>query len=85
MSRWGKRPLCPECGYPLLVEAEKNEKTGKIEVGFSCAGEEDDTFIFEILTGLREQDLKKLKEKGKLIRKEMKIRLLEREPIRHRE
>jgi len=37
--------------------------------------------IFEILTGLREEDLKKLKEKGKLIRKEMKIRLLEREPI----
>ena len=53
-------------------------------VSFSCAGEEDDSFILDILTGLRERDLDKLKEKGKLIRKEMGIRLLEREPIKYR-
>jgi hypothetical protein len=80
MSRWGKRPICPECGGPLLVEAEKDEKTGEIVVGFSCTSDEGDTFIFEILTGLRDKDLKKLKEKGRLIRKEMNVRLLEREP-----
>ena len=85
MGRWGKRPLCPQCGYPFLVEAEKDEKTGEIVVSFSCAGEEDDSFILDILTGLREKDLDELKEKGKLIRKEMKIRLLEREPIQCRD
>jgi len=67
------------------VEAEKDEKTGEIVVSFSCAGEEDDSFILDILTGLRERDLDKLREKGKLIRKEMGIRLLEREPIHYRE
>jgi len=85
MSRWKKRPLYPECGYPFLVEPEKNEKTEELEVDFSCAGEEDDTFIFKILTGLREEDLNKLKKKRKLIRKEMRIRLLERESIKYRE
>ena len=64
---------------------EKDEKTGEIVVSFSCAGEEDDSFILDILTGLGEKDLDKLKEKGKLIRKEMKIRLLEREPIQCRD
>ena len=68
----------------ILYEAEKNEKTGEIEVVFSCVGEEEDTFIFDILTGLREEDLKELKEKAKLIRREMKIRL-EGEPIKYAE
>jgi len=79
MSRWEKRPTCPECGAPLSLAAQKDKKTGQIMVSFWCEGPGDDAFIFDILTGLKDEDLEKLKEKGKLIRKEMRIRLLQRE------
>jgi hypothetical protein len=77
------RPICPECGGLLSVHIDKDEKTGEIQIEFFCEGPGDDEFDFEILTGLTDNDLKKLKQKGKIIRKEMKIRLFSRKPDKY--
>jgi len=79
MRRRRKPPICPECGHPLSTATGKDEKTGEIVVSFWCEGPGEDRFVFEILTGLRDEDLEKLKGKRRLIRKEMRIRLLQRE------
>jgi hypothetical protein len=52
-----KEALCPECGSSLAVSIEKNKRTGELKVVFWCDGDYDDKFRFEILTGLKNEDL----------------------------
>ena len=73
--------ICPECGEPLSVSIERDEKTGEIKIVFFCEGSGDDRFSFEILTGLtNEYILDELVKEGEIIERKMKIRVLEREP-----
>jgi len=73
-------PSCPECGDPLSHNVEKDEETGEIKIVFFCEGAGDDEFSFQILTGLTDEDIERLEEIGKTIRKEMQIELLNRKP-----
>lgn len=75
-----ERPLCPECGDPLSVFFLKDPKTGRITIEFFCEGDRSDTFRFHIITGMSNKDIANLKEKGKTFKKEMGIKLVEREP-----
>jgi hypothetical protein len=69
---------CPMCNCPLSVSVEEDERTGEIKFILFCEGEYGDEFELEVLTGLKNRDLKKLEKvrKGKKIPKEMKIRIL---------
>lgn len=69
---------CPECGHPLSVIVEKDEKTGEIGIEFWCESGGEDKFGLQILTGLTNDDLDEF-EAGKVIQKEMTIKLLARE------
>lgn len=72
-------PLCPECGYELTgIRVLKDDETGEITIEFFCDEAGDDVFRFQILTGLTDEDIENLWEKGKTIRKEMGIKLIER-------
>jgi hypothetical protein len=71
--------VCPECGDPLSVSVEEDRETGELKIVFVCEGDGDDKFEFEILTGLGNKDLKKLKEVGKIKWKEMGMKLVARE------
>lgn len=74
------KPVCPECGDWLSVERYIDDDKGEIIIEFYCEGAGSDEFDFLILTGLTNEDLNNLKEKGKIILKNMKIKLLERKP-----
>lgn len=74
-----REAICPECGSVLSVSVEKIKNTGKLKIVFFCEGDWDDKFSFEILTGLTNADLGNLEVKGKVIKKEMGIKLIERE------
>jgi len=73
-------PKCPECGFPLSYEVDQDRDTGEIIIEFWCDGHGNDEFDFVILTGLWDTDLEGLKQVGKIIRKEMAIKLLARKP-----
>ena len=73
-----EKPICPECGEWLSVERFIDKDTGEIYIEFFCEGAGDDWFNFIILTGLTNKDLNNLKEEGKIINKNMKIKLLKR-------
>jgi len=75
-----EKPICPECGGWLSVEREIDNKTGEIYLEFWCEGAGSDEFDFVILTGLTNSDLQDMKEEGKIIQKNMKIKLLVRKP-----
>ncbi len=71
-------PFCPECGDELSISIFKDDKTGKIIIEFWCEGDGDDEFQFQILTGMDDDDIEELFEVGKIIRKEMRIKLVKR-------
>lgn len=73
-----EEPLCPECGNSLTGIRVLKDKNGKITIEFFCDECGEDIFRFQILTGLTDKDIGKLKEKGKAIPKEMAIKLIER-------
>jgi len=77
MRKWIE---CPECGHSLSTIVERDEATGEIKIKFFCEGPGDDVFELEILTGLKEEDLADLREVGKVVKKEMKVVLIAREP-----
>jgi hypothetical protein len=54
------------------------DKKGKITIEFFCDEGGEDIFNFQIVTGLPDKDIGRLKEKGKAIPKEMAFRLIER-------
>lgn len=71
---------CPECGSTLSVSIEKNKRTGELKIVFWCEGDYDDKFRFEIMTGLKNSDLDEiLLKEGKIIRRQMNLKLIERE------
>jgi hypothetical protein len=75
-----REAMCPECGSPLAVSIEKNKRTGELKIVFWCDGDYDDKFRFEILTGLTNNGLDEiLLNKGEIIPKEMRLKVLERE------
>jgi hypothetical protein len=73
-----EEPLCPECGNPLTGIRVMKDKRGKITMEFFCDEGGEDIFNFQIVTGLTDKDIGRLKEKGKAIPKEMAVRLIER-------
>jgi hypothetical protein len=73
-----EEPLCPECGYPLTGIRLLKDKKRKITIEFFCDEAGEDIFRFQIETGLSDKDIKKLKEEGKAIPREMLVRLVER-------
>lgn len=75
-----ERPFCPECGDPLSTSYEKDDDTGEIRIVFFCEGAGDDEFCLQILTGLTDEDIERLDEIGKKIRRGMEIELLKRKP-----
>ena len=75
-----ERPFCPECGDPLSMTVVKDDETGEYTIEFFCEGAGEDRFHFQILTGLTNEDIANLEEEGKIIRKEMGMKLLQREP-----
>ena len=78
MSEWKETDFaCPECGEILSHTLVKGKK-GTVNVAFFCEGAGEDVFTFEIATGLSNADIAKL-EKGIIIKKEMEVRLWERE------
>lgn len=79
MSMHGEREaVCPECGSPLVVSIEKNKKTGELQIKFWCEGDYEDNFEFVIFTGLKNEDLDALTKKGKIVMREMGLKLLDR-------
>jgi len=54
------------------------DKRGKITLEFFCDEGGEDIFSFQIVTGLTDKDIERLKEKGKAIPKEMAVRLIDR-------
>ena len=54
------------------------DKRGKITIEFFCDEGGEDIFGFQILTGLTDNDIGRLREKGKAIPKEMAVKLIER-------
>jgi hypothetical protein len=73
-----EEPLCPECGNPLTGIRVLKDKGGKITIEFFCDEGGEDVFSFQIVTGLTDKEIGKLKEKGKAIPKEMAVKLIER-------
>ena len=73
-----EEPPCPECGNPLTGIRVMKDKRGKITIEFFCDEGGEDIFNFQIVTGLTDKDIGRLKEKGKAIPKEMAVRLIER-------
>ncbi len=73
-----EEPLCPECGNPLTGIRVLKDNGGKITIEFFCDEGGEDVFSFQIVTGLTDKDIGKLKEKGKAIPKEMVVKLIER-------
>jgi hypothetical protein len=73
-----EKPKCPECGDWLSSDRFIDKSTGEITIEFWCEGPGSDEFDFIISTGLQDRDLKKLKQIGKIIKKEMQIKLLAR-------
>jgi predicted RNA-binding Zn-ribbon protein involved in translation (DUF1610 family) len=72
--------LCPECGEALMVSVDEDRKTRKLKITFWCEGAGDDVFEFRILTGLKNKDLKRLTDVGKISWKTMGVRLVARKP-----
>lgn len=72
-----EEPLCPECGYPLTGITVLKDRSGKITIEFYCDEAGEDKFTFQILTGITDRDIGRLRV-GKPIQKEMSVRLLER-------
>jgi predicted RNA-binding Zn-ribbon protein involved in translation (DUF1610 family) len=75
---------CPECGEHLCVSVDRDRKSGKLKIVFWCEGAGDDAFEFEILTGLKNKDLKELRDVGKIVWRKMAVRLIAREPDPYR-
>jgi len=73
-----EKPKCPECGHWLSCERYCDKETGEITIEFWCDGPGSDEFDFIISAGLWDKDLENLKEIGKTIKKEMRIKLLTR-------
>lgn len=73
-----EEPLCPECGNSLTGIRVLKDKNGKITIEFFCDEGGEDIFSFQILTGLTDKEIGKLKEKGKAIPKEMLVKLIDR-------
>ena len=80
MIKLSREAICPECGESLSVSVEKIRKTGEIRVVLFCEGDGDDAFELEILTGLKNKDIGTSLKVGKMAKKEMKIKLVQREP-----
>ncbi len=78
MSHGDREAVCPECGSPLVVSIEKNRKTGELQIKFWCEGDYEDNFEFVILTGLKNEELDALQKKGKIVLREMGLKLLDR-------
>ena len=51
------RPTCPECGDPLSLTMEKDEKTSEFIIDLWCEGAGEDQFHISINTGLIDSDL----------------------------
>ncbi len=66
---------CPLCGEPLSMNLSRDSR-GKFHIEFFCEGAGDDSFSFEIATGLSNSSIAKLK-LGEYT-KEMTVELLER-------
>jgi len=64
---------CPECGYPLSRHMSIDDR-GEFVMEFYCEGPGEDTFCFQIATGLSNKDIPQLK-KRKAIKKEMVVKL----------
>ncbi len=63
MKVLSREALCPECHYPLSVSIDKDKK-GEIKIKLFCEWCDSEQF-FEILTGLKNRDFKKLIENTK--------------------
>ncbi len=63
----------------MSVSLEKDRR-GTIVVRLFCEGDGDDSFELEILTGLKDEDLKKLKGVGKIVKSDIKLKLTARTP-----
>jgi hypothetical protein len=48
--------ICPECGYPLSVDFSEDENE-ELVIEFYCEGPGEDTFSFQIHTGVSNEDL----------------------------
>jgi len=73
-----ENPLCPECGYELTKKCLKDDTTAEITIEFFCDQAGEDVFRFQILTGLTDDDIAKLTKIGKMIQREMTLKLVER-------
>jgi len=71
-----REAICPECGHPLSVSVEEDEKTGEIKIVLFCEGAGEDIFSMEILTGLTNDDLFELRDTGgKIIWRKMGVKV----------
>jgi len=52
-----EHPFCPECGFPLSICTEKDDKTREIRLEFFYEGAGEYEFIFQISTGLTDDDI----------------------------
>lgn len=50
--------FCPECGSPLTVCIEENNKTGDIEIAIFCEGPGEDEYDLVINTHLKNDELR---------------------------
>ena len=73
--KWEEVALsCPLCGYELCHHIVKGKK-GTFNIRFFCDDCEDN-FVFDIATGLTDSDFEEF-EKGKPVKREMTLTLLE--------
>lgn len=80
MSHGEREAVCPECGSPLVVSIEKNRKSGMLQIKFWCEGDYEDKFEFAIITDLKNEDLDTLLDKkGKVITRQIGLKLIDRE------
>ena len=54
------RFICPECGYPLSVYFTEDENE-ELVIEFYCEGPGEDTFSFQLKTGVSNEDIPILK------------------------
>lgn len=58
------------------MSVEKDEGTGQIVISLFCEGDGDDQFEIQILTGLADENLKHLKGVGRIVKKDVRLKLV---------